>query len=108
MGITNFESNILTLKMCIDNNGSGNVHLKTINTGSHKYYTTVIYENGNLNYFVDKSRSNGQHLGRVGIDRISIHGIEYNNRIIGSLPDSVVKEIMKFHKELMLRTGNYR
>ena len=108
MGITNFENNILTLKMFIDNNEPGSVQVKRINTGSYIYNIIGYFVNGEIGYKIHKTRVNGQYIGKVGIDRISIHGMEYNKSVIGSLPDSVVIEIMRFHREILRRTGNYR
>lgn len=110
MGITNFESNVRTMLIFMkENMNHGTVTLKTINTGSYKYIILAIYssEKG-LNYAVRKEKTYGKLVEIIEIDRVSIHGLEYRHNSKGSLPDSVVKEITSFHKEIMKRTGNYK
>ncbi|MBO5388533.1 MAG: hypothetical protein J6A59_10385 [Lachnospiraceae bacterium] len=107
MGITNFESNILTMIHLMKYHSDGEVLIKRINTGSYIYYIMANHTNGVLKYSVHKTRVNGQAIGTINVNKISIFGMEYDNSK-GSLPDSVTIEIMTFHKELMRRTGNYK
>lgn len=107
MGVTNFENNILTMIHLMKYHSDGGVLIKRINTGSYIYCIMVNHTNGVLKYSVHKTRVNGQAIGTININKISIFGMEYDNSK-GSLPDSVTIEIMTFHKELMRRTGNYK
>lgn len=107
MGVTNFENNILTMINLMKYNSDGGVLIKRINTGSYIYCIIVNHTNGVLKYSVHKTRVNGQAIGTINVNKISIFGMEYDNSK-GSLPDSVTIEIMTFHKELMRRTGNYK
>lgn len=71
--------------------------IKSINTGSHIYAICGLYsiERG-ITISVTKYKPNNRLVGTLLIDRFSNYGIEYDNTIIGSLPDSVVKEIRQF------------
>lgn len=68
------------------------------NTGSNKY--TICVENlpnNTLQYSVIKNNKSGKFIGTLVIDRVSEYGIEYNNSIIGSIPDSIVKYIREHY-----------
>lgn len=108
MAITNFEHSIRTMVLFWQNKSQGQVLVRQINTGSYVYSIVCVYNiNEGFKYIVNKTKCNGQNIGNIAIDKISIYGMEYDNSK-GSLPDSVTIEIMTFHKELMRRTGNYK
>ena len=71
--------------------------IKSINTGRYIYTVYGIYtvERGII-ISVTKYRPNNQLIGHVIIDRFSNQGLEYDNSLIGSLPDSVSKAIREF------------
>ena len=71
--------------------------IKSINTGSHIYVICGIYSIGRgVVISVTKYKPYNQLVDRLIIDRFSNYGLEYDNSIIGSLPDSVVKAIRQF------------
>lgn len=73
--------------------------LRVVNTGSNKYQVCAAYDNIDGIFFrIEKCKSNGQFVGILYINRYSYYGCEYDNTVIGQLPDSVVKEILSFVK----------
>lgn len=71
--------------------------IKSINTGRYIYYIIGVNVVGKgIVILVEKRRTNGLAIGNVVIEKFSPYGLEYNNKIMGSLPDSVVKAIKQF------------
>ena len=88
---------IRTLKLFMDDNTYIKQVLKVIDTGSNKY--TILIENGpnyTVKYSVNKRAKSGKDYGITYIERLSRHGMEYNNTLF-SLPDSVVKYIKEHY-----------
>lgn len=98
MAITNLESSARTIALAIKEEYETSVQVKKINTGSYIYYINAVYcPIYGLRFEVNKTTKNGQKLGdTLNITRFSIHGIEYDNTIIGSIPDSATKAIRLF------------
>lgn len=100
MAISNIQKSVNLIKSAIK---EGKDHfstiLKVINTGSNKYQVWAVYDNiDGVCFRIEKHKSNGQGVGILYINRYSYYGCEYDNTVIGSLPDSVIKEILSFVK----------
>ena len=105
MGVTNYEHTINTIVHIINEREAGYVCLRRVNTGSNVYTIRISYNPlVGLTYEVEKHKSNKMYVGIVTIDRVSEYGCEYNNTIIGSLPDSVVKLIRKSFRDIIIKT----
>ena len=105
MGVTNFEHSVNTAALAINENAECHVIIKRLNTGRYKYEARFKYEPGRgMNIYVIKDTTSGQFKGIIGIDRISVHGMEYDSSV-GYIPDSLVKDILKFYKELDIRVN---
>lgn len=98
MAITNMESNARTIVLAIRNEYEMSVQIKKINTGRYIYYVDAVYSPVyGLRFDVNKTTINNQKIGNtLSITKFSIYGIEYDNSIIGSIPDSVSKAIKSF------------
>lgn len=98
MAITNMVSNARTIALAIKEEYETSVQIKKINTGSYIYYINAVYcPIYGLRFEVNKTTKTNQKLGdTLNITRFSIHGIEYDNTVIGTIPDSVLKAIRSF------------
>lgn len=98
MTITNIERNVKTIVLAIKGEYEDSVLIKKINTGSYIYYVNAVYcPIYGLRFDVNKTTKNNQKIGdTLSITKFSIYGIEYNNTVIGSIPDSVSKAIKLF------------
>ena len=98
MGITNMESSVRTIALAIREEQESSAQVKRINTGSYIYTIMAIYcPIYGLIFEVNKRDKHGKIMGdNLIITRFSTYGIDYDNTVIGSLPDSVVKAIRMF------------
>lgn len=98
MTITNIERNVKTIVLAIKGEYEDSVLIKKINTGSYIYYVNAVYcPIYGLRFDVNKTTKNNQKIGdTLSITKFSIYGIEYDNTVIGSIPDSVSKAIKLF------------
>lgn len=98
MTITNIESSVKTIVLAIKGEYEDSVLIKKINTGSYIYYVNAVYcPIYGLRFDVNKTTKNNQKIGdTLSITKFSIYGIEYDNTVIGSIPDSVSKAIKLF------------
>lgn len=98
MAITNIERNVKTIVLAIKGEYEDSVLIKKINTGSYIYYVNAVYcPIYGLRFDVNKTTKNNQKIGdTLSITKFSIYGIEYDNTVIGSIPDSVSKAIKLF------------
>lgn len=99
MGTTNFQNSINTIKLAIREGYPINVVVKKLNTGSYKYITKAVNTPGNTVYYeVYKYENSGRLIGKTLVDA-SYYGIKYDNRYF-SIPDSISKVILEFHRAL--------
>lgn len=98
MGITNMQSSVRTIALAIREEQESSAQVKRINTGSYIYTIMAIYcPIYGLRFEVNKRDKHGKIMGdNLIITRFSTHGMDYDNTVIGSLPDSVVKAIRMF------------
>lgn len=98
MTITTIESSVKTIVFAIKGEYEDSVLIKKINTGSYIYYVNAVYcPIYGLRFDVNKTTKNNQKIGdTLSITKFSIYGIEYDNTVIGSIPDSVSKAIKLF------------
>lgn len=98
MTITNMESNAKTIALAIKEEYETSVQIKKINTGSYIYYISAVYcPIYGLRFEINKTTISGQKIGNtLIITRFSNYGMEYDNTIIGSIPDSASKAIRLF------------
>ena len=102
MKSTSIEYGARIIAIAIKDEYDASVQIKKINTGSYIYTINAIYGAiYGLRFEVDKTKRNGQKVGNtLNITRYSIYGIEYDNTIIGSIPDSLSKTIVQFLRVL--------
>lgn len=101
--ITNNEkSNIRTMATYLRDGGRVAEVIKDIKTGSYEYIVVVESQPGaNVRYYVRKLRMSGMFIGTINIDRVSEYGLQYKHLDDKqSLPDSVVKVILRYNKLL--------
>lgn len=99
MAITNFESNLRTIRLSIREGYPACVTIKKLNTGSYNYITRAMNNpGGNVYYEVFKHTKSGKLIGKTLVDA-TYHGITYDNRYF-SIPDSIAKAILEFHKAI--------
>lgn len=98
MTITTIESSVKTIVFAIKGEYEDSVLIKKINTGSYIYYVNAVYcPIYGLRFDVNKTTKNNQKIGdTLSITKFSIYGIEYDNTVIGSIPDFVSKAIKLF------------
>lgn len=102
MGVTNFEYSVNTAALAMKENTDCHVIIKRLNTGRYKYEARFKLENGRMNIYVLKDDMSGRLVAIIGIDRISLHGMEYDCSK-GYIPQSLIKEILRFYKALDLK-----
>lgn len=99
MALTNFESNLKTIRLSIDEGYQACVVIKRLNTGSYKYITRALNNPGsNVYYEVYKYEKSGKLVGKTLVDA-SYYGINYDNKYF-SIPDSITKTILEFHRAI--------
>lgn len=99
MALTNFESNLRTIKLSISEGYSTRVVIKKLNTGSYKYIVRALNNPGsNVYYEVYKYDRSGKLIGKTLVDA-SYNGISYDSRYF-SIPDSIAKSILEFHRAI--------
>lgn len=98
MAITNMESSARTIALAFKDEQESSAQVKRINTGSYIYTIMAIYcPIYGLRFEVNKRDKHGKIMGdNLIITRFSQYGMDYDNTVIGSLPDSVVKAIRMF------------
>lgn len=99
------EEYITEMVKVITKDGTTSLKFYTINTGRYKYVLTATYNPTNLlSYDIEKYDSNGKSLGHV-LGTATTYGVTYQNPKGLSIPDSVAKAILAYHKEIAYKVG---
>lgn len=99
MGATNFENNLRTIRLAVQQGYNMEVQIKKLNTGSYVYFVSAVNTPGmKVYYIVSKYSKTGKNLGKVLVDATN-YGISYNNTAF-SIPDSISKAILEFNRSL--------
>lgn len=99
MGTTNFENNLRTIRLAVQQGYNMEVQIKKLNTGSYLYFVSAVSTPGmKVYYIVSKYSKAGKNLGKVLVDATN-YGISCNNTAF-SIPDSISKVILEFNRSI--------
>ena len=99
MRTTNFENNLRTIRLAVQQGYDTEVQIKKLNTGSYVYFVSAVNTPGmKIYYTVSKYSKTGKNLGKVTVDATN-YGMSYNNKAF-SIPDSIDKVILDFNRSI--------